>query len=366
MPTRVVVVRHGARLDEENRQQWHKIRTPENRHDPPLTQTGWSQAHDAGRILRMTMLREIEPTKVFIYSSPTARTLSTAAAVAAELGVSEVTPAYAVNCCAAAQSYGVVDGFPKQTPSAETMREIRAACWPPIGDAKTVNRRLSHGSFVETVKEIAAMHADDELVVLVTHREGIWELQNHVHQRPGAKYCSLTYVSYDSTSKKLSSWTPEPQQRAPPESRRRSPSQKRSREHGSSCLKRMVACSGSNLEQPGSAIALENVEQASAGELDNLTTRVTEIEKILASGSGQVMIHRGGGHGLTTLLWCTPGVRGKWVDGGGVPDGELVTLLSTPQTSEGDEGDFVLIRRASGKEGWTKVKNVRLPSTSSR
>jgi hypothetical protein len=63
---------------------------------------------------------------------------------------------------------------------------------------------------------------------------------------------------------------------------------------------------------------------------------------------------------MGTLLWRTPGVRGNWVEGGGVVDGEVVTLLSAPVTSEGNEGDFVLIRRSSGLEGWTKVKNVHL------
>mmetsp|Transcript_118643 Transcript_118643/g.215769 ORF Transcript_118643/g.215769 Transcript_118643/m.215769 type:complete len:356 (-) Transcript_118643:69-1136(-) len=353
MPTRVVVIRHGARLDEENRLQWHKIRTEETRHDPPLTQNGWSQARDAGRTLRMTVLRQLEPTKVFVYSSPTARTLSTAAGVAKELGVAEVTPAYALNCCAAAQSHGVVNGFPKRAPTDDTMGEIQLACWPPVGDAQAVNRRLRSGSFVETVKEIASMHNDDELVVLITHREGIWELQNHVHDRlSGAKYCSLTDVSYDSTSKKLSSWTLEPRQKAVSKGRRRSPSQK--------CV----------AKEEGSSVVVEKGDQASAGPENSTSISAAGVEEVaetlesaLATGSGQVMIHRGGRHGTATLLWCTPGVRGKWVDGGGVPDGEVVKLLSTPQASEGDEGDFVLVRRASGNEGWTKVKNVRLPST---
>ena len=41
-----------------------------------------------------------------IYSSPTARTLGTAAAMAQEVGVSRVLPAYGLNCCAAAKMTG--------------------------------------------------------------------------------------------------------------------------------------------------------------------------------------------------------------------------------------------------------------------
>jgi len=44
-----------------------------------------------------------------------------------------------------------------------------------------------------------------------------------------------------------------------------------------------------------------------------------------------------------------------------VVDGELVSLQSSPVTSEGNEGDFVLVQRPSGVEGWTKLKNVHLP-----
>lgn len=85
------------------------------------------------------------------------------------------------------------------------------------------------------------------------------------------------------------------------------------------------------------------------------------MEAVLAAGTGKVVIHRGGGGGSSgTLLWKTPGVRGNWIEGGAVPDGAVVTLLSSPMTSEGDEGDFVLVRRANGIEGWTKVKNVHL------
>eukprot|EP00913_Durusdinium_trenchii_P025146 g23605.t1 len=57
-------------------------------------------------------------------------------------------------------------------------------------------------------------------------------------------------------------------------------------------------------------------------------------------------------------LWQTPGVRGLWVDGGDVSPGEILQLLSIPQSSEGDEGDFVLVRKENGVEGWAKVKNL--------
>merc|ERR1712228_879708 len=94
----------------------------------------------------------------------------------------------------------------------------------------------------------------------------------------------------------------------------------------------------------------------------DLANEPTTLEAVLAAGSGALIMHRGGMGDSKTSLWRTPGVRGAWVEGGSVPDGETVTLLSTPQRSEGDEGDFVLVRRSSGVEGWTKIKNLHLPS----
>merc|ERR1712187_684423 len=86
------------------------------------------------------------------------------------------------------------------------------------------------------------------------------------------------------------------------------------------------------------------------------------FENALMDGVGKVMLHRGGNGNDSTFLWQTPGVRGIWVEGGPVPDGEIVELRSSPQTSEGGEGQFVLVRRVSGVEGWAKLKNV-LPCT---
>ena len=77
-------------------------------------------------------------------------------------------------------------------------------------------------------------------------------------------------------------------------------------------------------------------------------------------------------------MWVTPGARGVWVDkDGGVPCGEVVALRSAPQRSEGDEGEFVLVRRQCGARppcdwllwrgavGCTSPSEVRMESYSS-
>lgn len=89
-----------------------------------------------------------------------------------------------------------------------------------------------------------------------------------------------------------------------------------------------------------------------------------QLAEVLSVGCGPVLLDRRGRHGSrSTRLWVTPGVRGVWVPGASVPDGEVVELLSTTQLSEGGEGEFVRIRRAAevgGHEGWTKLKNIYL------
>jgi hypothetical protein len=342
----VIVVRHGERLDEADRIGWHKIRTRETVHDPPLTPVGWDQSKLAAR--EVAKFLPHDGGSLFMYSSPTARTLSTAAGLVSGLSAwcSSITPYYALNCCAAAQAHGVAKAFPKQEPSAETMGGIALTCWPPQGNPEQVDGRQGRGGgFVESVTEIAATHSAGDVLVMVTHREGIWQLNRHVGTRPKAGYCNLSCYRYDLTSKKFGSWDPASNPLSTNGTR-----QQRGVSQTAPANTTQVddRCSANENAQP----QLDNPQEAAPA--------VATVDEVLARGSGTVMIHRGGG-GLGTLLWRTPGVRGVWASGGAVPDGELVTLLSSPQSGEGNEGEFVLVQRPSGIEGWTKIKNVRLP-----
>ena len=87
------------------------------------------------------------------------------------------------------------------------------------------------------------------------------------------------------------------------------------------------------------------------------------LEEALRAGQGFVTFCRPANdqdRECRTLLWVTPGVRGVWVnESDGVPSGEVVELMSTPQLSEQeDEGLFVRVRRQNGHDGWTKLKNI--------
>jgi len=343
------VVRHGERIDEVDSQQWHRIRTQETRYDPPLTGNGWDQATIAGRKVRTLLSQEGGP--VSVYSSPTVRTLSTASAIVSCLRQNQapsVTPIYMLNCCAAAQRYGVSKAFPQGQPAADVMRDVALSCWPPLGDPDRVDKDQGMGGgFVESVKGLASTHADGDTIVLITHREGIWQLIRHVKGEFKSSYCNITLYTYDSAKRSLSG-----SDRCVPPKLKASQSREDVR-------------SGAACGHPASTIAAtlsaEGLTVGFRGENGkDVSAMSTSLQAKLASGEGTVMIHRQGrGGSKRTSLWQTPGVRGKWVvEGGAVPDGEIVALLSAPMSSDGDEGDFVLIRRASGIEGWTKVCNV--------
>jgi len=358
MPVRVIIVRHGERLDEADRDEWRRVRTQETLSDPPLTATGWDQASLAGGKI-VAVLRQRAEASVIVYSSPTVRTLSTAAAIVRSLkgvgkeDVLRVVPAYSLNCCAAAQHHGVAKAFPKGEPSIDvTMKGVNLACWPPVGNAEEVDRRQSSGGgFVEAVKDLARCHSEGDTLVMVTHREGIWQLLRHVGGKMQSGYCNISTFNFEPQSGALTAWD--------------------------TLSERSQQTSASNAHQKGQPSTpppknradwsplkpVRKTRELAIDGCDGARVEAESLQAVLERGSGMVVIHRGGSAGgQVTKLWRTPGVRGVWTEGGAIKDGDLVSLLSSPVTSEGNEGAFVLVQTPSGVEGWTKLKNVHLPS----
>ena len=69
-----------------------------------------------------------------------------------------------------------------------------------------VNARNRSGrGFLESIQELASAHGEETLV-LVSHREGIWEVLQHFGLRPHKEYCSIHYLWYDHDSKRLGLW----------------------------------------------------------------------------------------------------------------------------------------------------------------
>lgn len=359
----IFAVRHGERLDEVDRQKWRTIRTQSTLHDPPLTATGWDQAKRAGAEIAGVLRKD--KSRITVYSSPTARTLSTAASIVKSLKLSseatKVTPVYSMNCCAAAKDYGVAKAFPAGQPSldGDVLRGVPVA-WPPLGDPEQVDK--SRAGFVSAIKELAAAHQDGDAIVLVTHREGIWELLRHVglrNSRQTSGYCAVNLCCYDLQQSTLTQWDPQSQPRRVA-SLSGCPADRSSEQKATN--DRVVADNG-NHSQPQHRIGCHIGTSPQARSLEvSSVCQALSLEEVFATGSGSVMIlSREAGRDAGVLLWETPGVHDAWKEGGPVPNGEIVELLSSPVASEGEEGDFVLIRRPSGIEGWTEVANVHLP-----
>ncbi|CAE7031185.1 PARG [Symbiodinium sp. CCMP2592] len=293
-----------------DREAWRRLRTHDTQYDPPLTTTGWKQSSCAGKQILQDLQRTSTPVAC-IYSSPTMRTMATAAAIAKELSAPGVSPAYGLNCCAAAKMVGVSSRYFARPADEGTMKGVPVSCWPPVGDVEQVGQRnRSPDGFVETVKELTSAHPSGEAVVMVSHREGIWEVLSHLHKPPTGKYCSTHYLQYDHVSKKISLW---------------------------------------NIEDH--AVELPTQLETAIAKL-----RIGESDASPTTPSkGRARLELPG----TVCLWQTPGVAGLWVEKGSVATGEVVELLSSPQASEGEAGDFVLIRKENGIEGWTPAKHLK-------
>lgn len=308
-PTFIVLVRHGERLDEVDRYAWQQMRTHDNQYDPPLTKTGYKQSTQAGK----KILKQLEgsglPSLSTIYSSPTSRTMGTAAAIAKQVSISQVVPAYGLNCCAAAKMTGVGSRYFCSAPTDDTLLGL-AAPWPPVGDPTEINKRnRSDRGFVQSIQELASAH-EDETLIMVSHREGIWEVLQHFGLRPHKEYCSTHYLWYDHDTQSICIWDPEKD--------------------------------------------THRGEKADDAPSPPPRSMPSDLASVLSRGSGRLALKGTEGR----ALWQTPGVRGLWVKDGDLHPGEIVEVCSSPQASEGDEGDFVLVRKDNGIEGWTKVKNL--------
>lgn len=350
-------------------------------YDPPLTQKGWEQAVDASQGV-LSVLREqgqdIGAVSA-VYSSPTMRTMATAAAVAHELGINSVSPAYGLNCCAAAKGEGVASKYFDRAPPEDVMRGVALGCWPPIGDVRSIDlRNRQRRGFVESVVELAAMHSPGDIVVLVTHREGLWEILRHTSGAPAAGYCCTRYFNCDPARSTVEKWKTEPGATAEPAAPARRLGVSRSFEQlflpgaeeqqgpvaarAQAQVCSLVRTCPSSPPRPRAShrrTCPSSPAHACASQTSNSDT--STLRELLERGAGTVCIDRKGRGGTITKLWVTPGVRGVWVPNSSVSDGEMVELLSPPQPSEGNEGDFVAVRLRSGVEGWTKVKNITAP-----
>ena len=173
----------------------------------------------------------------------------------------------------------------------------------------------------------AAPGVADCVLVLVTHREGIWELQTEVDLQPGCGYCGFfTLCAIGPGRRPLLVLDA----RGPTHS-----GDGKRREGDTS----QTACADAPAQRTSDA--------------------ATRLHTALQAGRGRAIFFCGAAGApahATSPLWLTPGVEGLWVDGGDVECFEVLEIRSRPEESEGCGGTFVRVKRQSGQEGWTRVE----------
>lgn len=61
---------------------------------------------------------------------------------------------------------------------------------------------------MQSIQGLASAH-EDETLIMVSHREGIWEVLQHFGLRPHKEYCSIHYLWYDHDTQSICIWDPE-------------------------------------------------------------------------------------------------------------------------------------------------------------
>eukprot|EP00971_Amphidinium_carterae_P341091 6479726-Amphidinium_carterae.1 len=196
-----------------------------------------------------------------------------------------------------------------QEPTQETIGEVGYS-WPPLGEPERIDKlNIQRDAFVRLCQELAARERPSSTVVLVSHREGIWQLQDRAGlPMKHPEYCGIEYFQYNHKTQQLSPW-----------------------------------------------LVKQFLPQATP--VQCAKTLGSGLEAILASGTGQVLIHLKGRQRQVLALRNAPGGTASAEV---VQDGELVELCSVPQPAEGGAGDFVLVQCHDGRKGWLKSHYVQL------
>ena len=164
----------------------------------------------------------------------------------------------------------------------------------------------------------ASASTSADVLVIVTNREGIWEVQQATQLDAGCGYCGFVSFCVYPTSATVQVHAPWP--------------------------------------------AYKGFERRAKGDRRHILGAKGVVDLIVQRG--RALFHRAPGcsqKGPTSRLWVTPGARGVWVQGSSVECGQVVEVTSSPVESEGGEDQvFVRVRYGSGLEGWTNALNLHL------
>ena len=202
--TQLWLIRHGERMDEvrtEESKSWRDGVSDDRLFDPPLTKLGFRQAQSRAQALQVAIARMV-PLKC-IYASPTERTMGTAVQIARLTGLSIVVVPGLCTCAAAVKKGGLVkrragdgSGFELFLENYKTIGVCRfltkAEMRRKFGqDGVDIRFDYSHvGRFRGCVDKLVQTSKRREVVLCVTHREGIRKLDGRL-KGTRVPYCAV-------------------------------------------------------------------------------------------------------------------------------------------------------------------------------
>jgi len=179
--TKLILVRHGERIDEVDSSWVRDSANHERYWDPPLTRTGVQQAEGAAPVVEhLTKNSQISPQVV--YTSPLLRAVMTAAEIATCLKLPLVICPGLASCAAYVRRKRGASNVPLLTSSAiQEMYPSLIVLDPP---ADILNLQ---DSFRDTITELSFASArQGQPLLCVAHREAIRELAGHRCSTPYA------------------------------------------------------------------------------------------------------------------------------------------------------------------------------------
>lgn len=206
MPTqRVILVRHAERADEAPLENIGSIKWDINkrRHDPPLTRRGEEQARIAAKYI-VDMCKNCTDERgqynfEVVHTSQLLRCTQTAAALARELGDAPLRVDAGLAACAKRCRLAAAAG--KDLPLASLAELIKAAASHKIEVAPCVRPPPEKADclFIDTLEELARQQRGIGGLLVVTHREGIRELDRRAGEvrSMAMPYCVVHEYDFD-------------------------------------------------------------------------------------------------------------------------------------------------------------------------
>lgn len=202
MSNKLIVVRHGERLDESDLSSWFAISrklkecTPRNHYaidnDPPLTDSGLEMAETCSRTVRGLLDKEnINVQKV--YASKLKRAYQTAYCIARRLNVPMyVSAGFALTAEAVRKAFCSDGQF-----EFLSVKEIQADCPGVVVIDLDTSLHKSHPALHNWLDAIINVISKEEHSIIVAHRETIRNLYKRYCHTP---YCCLGTFNYDTES----------------------------------------------------------------------------------------------------------------------------------------------------------------------